>query len=158
MERGERERMMSNALWHFLPSAFRSGVRIASSTCTARLINQAAGLLSSLPCHRHPLWPARLCRCHQPGPGHRDGTTLTAYRPTGTMTAVQTLQPTFTSPLPPHAGPSCRRHRLSLSSPRRLLPAPTPGTPRLFSLRHSPPSSSPFSLSADCSIIVGNLV
>ncbi len=101
---------------------------IASSTCTARLINQAAGLLSSLPCHRHLLWPARLCRCHRPGPRHRDGTTLTAYRPTGTTTAIRTLQPTPTSPLPPHAGPSCRRRRLSLLSPCRLLPAPTPGS------------------------------
>jgi hypothetical protein len=101
---------------------------IASSTCTARLVVQADGLSSLSPRHRHPLWPARLCRCHRPGPCRRGGTTLMAYCPAGTTTAVRTLQPTLTSPLPPHAGPSCRRRRLSLWLPRRLLPAPTPGT------------------------------
>ncbi len=143
---------------------------IALSTCTARLVDQADGSSSLSPRHRHPLWPARLCRHHRPGSRRRGRTTLTAYRPAGTMTAVRTLRPTPTSPLPPHAGPSCRRRRLSLSSPRRLLPAPTPRTPTgaadyclssegrgggLFSSpslspRHLPPSSSPFSLLADC--------
>ena len=74
---------------------------IALSTCMARLVNQAAGLLSLLPRRRHPLWPARLCRRHQPGPRHHGSTTLMAYCPAGTTTAVQTLRPTPTSPPPP---------------------------------------------------------
>jgi hypothetical protein len=188
MERGERERMMSSALWHFLRSTSRSGARSAPhplsarqlastrrrpwqstdcqsqppakrsartpppsspsarggrvathphwvdwliplSTCMARLVDQAAGLLSLLPCCCHPLWPAHLCRRHQPGPRRHGSTTLMAYCPACTTTPVQTLQPTPTSPPPLHAGPSCRRRRLSLPSPCRFLPTLTPGTP-----------------------------
>jgi hypothetical protein len=106
---------------------------IASSTCTARLVNQADGLSSSLPRRHHLLRPARLCNHHQPGPRQRGGTTLTAYRPAGMATAVRTLRPTPTSPPPPHASPSCRRRRLSLLPPhqRRPLAAPRrhPGRP-----------------------------
>ncbi len=102
---------------------------IALSTCTARLVNQANGSLLSSPRHCHPLWPACLCRHHQSSPRCRRGSTLMAWHLTGTTTVVRTIQPTPTSPLPPHAGPSCRRRRLSLLSPRRLLPAPTPRTP-----------------------------
>jgi hypothetical protein len=101
---------------------------IASSTCTVRLVNQANGWSLLLPCRRHPHQPACLCCHHRPGPRRRGGSTLMACHPTGTTTVLRTIRPTPTSPLPPHAGPSCRRRRFSLLSPRRLLPAPTPGT------------------------------
>ncbi len=111
-----------------LPSAPRpSGVElIASSTCTARLVNQANGLSSLAPRRHHPLRPARLCRRHQPGPCCRGSTTLKAYRPAGMTTAVRTLRPTPTSPPPLHAGPSCRRRWLSLLPPRQRRPLAAP--------------------------------
>ncbi len=102
---------------------------IVLSTCTARLVNQANGSLSSSPRRRHPHRPACLCCHHRSSPHCCGGSTLMACHPAGMMTVVRTIRPTPTSPLPLHAGPSCRRCQSSLLSPPRLLPAPTPGTP-----------------------------
>ncbi len=67
-----------------------------------------------------PLSPTRST---PPWQYHTDG--LLSHRHNNSSTDIMTYTHLTA---PPHAGPSCRRRRLSLPSPYRFLPTLTPGT------------------------------
>ena len=88
MERGERERMMSNASWHFLPSASRSGARSTPPPCppgnkaaTRRLPWQSTARQSRPPAKHSPRTPP-------PSSPSAQGGRVATHPPWGDQTAI----------------------------------------------------------------------